>query len=147
LQALLHIVTQDSELNIHIAKRSIVAPKLIMGVQQLDWSSKPGQIDGCLCGIGLTSLLPAAPRPHPVSAVIHGVPVHGDSIEAVVGVLHLPDPPEPVDGAMVEIEDGVARRGAGIAARVDSVDVVAGGVNLFCQATQVSCHCLFVTKT
>lgn len=67
--------------------------------------------------------------PLPVAAVVD-VTDHGHSVEAVLGVLHLPDPPQPVKRAVVEVEDGVARRGARVAAGVDAVDVVACSVDL-----------------
>lgn len=54
-----------------------------------------------------------------------------DSVEAVVGILHLPNPPQSVQRAVVEVEGGVAGRGSRIAARVNAVDVVTCSVNLF----------------
>ena len=33
----------------------------------------------------------------------------GNEVDAVLRVLHLPDPPQTVEGAVVEVEDGIAR--------------------------------------
>ena len=50
-------------------------------------------------------------------------------VDASVGVLHLPDPPESIQHGMVEVEDGIARRNHGVATGVAAGDVVARGVD------------------
>jgi hypothetical protein len=38
-----------------------------------------------------------------------GVGLSRDGIDTVLRVLHLPDPPDPVEHAVVEVEEGIAR--------------------------------------
>jgi len=65
--------------------------------------------------------------------VVHGnhQAVHGHGVQPLVGVLHLPYPPQTVQGSVVKLEDQVAGGRGGVAAGIDSVDVVAGDVDLF----------------
>ena len=65
----------------------------------------------------------------PLFSVVHLVrmhdPDHGHGVEPAVDVLHLPQPPHAVQGAVVEVEDRIPRGGGRVASRVDGVDVMA----------------------
>jgi len=100
-----------SDLNIHVAERSVVPTKPIVCLKNGNHiGDEPLEIN-----------LPASRGP--CTAEIH------HSVDAVIGVLHLPNPPEPIQHSVVEVEYRVAGRAHGIAARVAAGDVVAGGVD------------------
>lgn len=70
---------------------------------------------------------------------VRGPSIHGHrhiggnkrkGVEAVLRVLHLPNPPDAVQRSVVEVEDRIAGGSVGISARVDGGDVVACSVDL-----------------
>lgn len=91
-----------------------------MGLEKLDGGAEPFHINHGLLRNRYSLLLHGRHR--------HGAA--GDDVKAVLGVLHLPDPPKTVERGVVEVEDRVTGRGHGVPTRVDSSDVVASSVDL-----------------
>ncbi len=85
-------------LDIDITESPSIPTELVVGLEKLDRGSEPFQIDHDILGVLRTSM---------VMHRAHGVRKR-DSKEAGLGVLHLPDPPQAVQRAVVEIEDRVA---------------------------------------
>jgi hypothetical protein len=98
-----------------------------MGVgKEVDGRAQPLHIDHEVHGIRCIR------RPLPVRHHVHS---HGrvgvrNSVEAIIDILHLPDPPQPIQRRVVKVEEGIARRRVGITAGIDSRNIVTRRVNL-----------------
>jgi hypothetical protein len=108
-----------------------------VSLHQLDRRGQPFQIDNVILGVDGRSPSPSPPTrvlsPGMAMLLLRGR--HRDGVQAVLRILHLPDPPQAVHRAVMEVEERVAGRGGRIAARVDAVDVVAGGMDLSASAS------------
>ena len=89
-----------------MAKRASEPAQVVVGFQDRDGAQacKPFEVD-----------LPACTAP-----------AEGHlGVNTLVGVLHLPDPPETIERGVMEVEDGIAGGDHGVAAGVAARDVVA----------------------
>lgn len=106
-------------LDINVAERPIISAKLVVSLEKWDLRTKPRHVDRHIHGI----------RPPNHAHRRHRAGRNG--VEALVRVLHLPDPPQSVECGVVEIEDGITWRCHRITARIDGSDVMACCVDLF----------------
>lgn len=107
-------------LDINIAKKTPISAKVIMGLAKRNRRAKPLHIDHTIQRI----------RRPLLHRHRHGSVDKGQRIDPRVDVLELPDPPDPVQRRVMEVEDRVAGGSVGIAARIDRGDVVACCVDL-----------------
>lgn len=118
-----------------------------MSLEQLDRGAEPFHIDSDVAGVlgrGAGGRLHAHTHAHaPAHGHRHVHVDKGDGVETLRRVLHLPDPPEPVERGVVEVEEGVAGGGERVAARVDGRDVVACRMDLDNSTGQSSVFFIF----
>jgi hypothetical protein len=115
-----------------MTKSPTIPPKRILRLHQLNRRRQPLQINNRIFGVGCCPSTAMAMSPL-IRLGRFGRLARLDGrngIDARLGVLHLPDPPQAVQRAVVEVEHGVARRRGWVAAGVDAVDVVACRVDL-----------------
>ncbi len=120
-----HTYSIAPQLNINITKGPAVTSQLIMRLQQRDRPRQPLQIND-----RLGRVRSAAATAHSRHVGHAGAATRRYSIEALVWVLHLPDPPQTVERAVMEVEDGVAGGRGRVAAGVNGVDIMTGGMDL-----------------
>ena len=96
--------TYSQNLNVDMTKGSFMPSKAIVCFKDRDHvANKPLEIDGSVCAASAEGHL---------------------GIDAIVGVLHLPNPPKSIQTGVVEVKDGIAGRDHRVAAGVAARDVM-----------------------